>query len=463
MKLSKSHFKRIIVSIIAILAIYGTYWFIFKKSPRESPDDSDKDSSKDTKEGFTTESIKWLDPPKNTKLPFGYYQIDDNQMSQIPYGYIIDPANNRNVIAKTQTAVFEAKPVAIKYTSDGYIPDGYYKVSDVSMGIIPLSPPNLKPSISSVTYRTMSNMTEKNVPLSRITNQPISGRIQVGDYVTIDNMFGASISQVNADKTYNVIYSNNSGLGKVVYAYDNGYVSDTAYYAKKYPWTSTNPLPKKMYYVDSTRSTISFLPDGNDASNCPTCYGYITNKSLILNPTDGQNNQYTQYKDMSNNLDITFHPSPQDLSIQTGNDAGIATVLDQCGNRVLLPKLKAQGDVTYYQPGAYRFGPANYVPKYEDSVYLSRTTNQPTTAEYKSAFLKTGICEVTKNSLIQNEQACNALDVNTCSSMSCCVLLGGSKCVAGSKSGPRDKTNYSDLTVRNKDHYYFQGTCYGNC
>jgi hypothetical protein len=166
---------------------------------------------------------------------------------------------------------------------------------------------------------------------------------------------------------------------------------------------------------------------------------------------------------MSNNLDITFHASAEDISAQTGDDADMATALDQCGNMVILPRLQAQGDITYYTPGAYRFGPANYVPNYEDSVYLSRTTQLPTTAEYKSAFLKTGVCEMTKNAPVQQELACNAMDVNTCSSLSCCVLLGGEKCVAGSEIGPLDKSNYSDLTLRNTDYYYFNGSCYGNC
>jgi hypothetical protein len=452
MKISNSHFRRIVVSIVLLLAIYGIHWWIFGTSPRESPN---------SKEGFSTEPIKWLDS-ENKKLPFGYYQVDANTMAQIPYGYSIDPSNPKNVIPKAQAQTISSTPIKIKYTSDGYLPTGYYKVSDVSMALIPLSPPGLQQSISAITWNPFN--TESNVPMRRITNT--TGTLQVGSSVTIDNKYPAKISAINTNGTttiYDIAYTNTNGLGKVIYTYDNGYVSGDAYYAKQYDWSSDNGLPPKMYYVDKEHSKVAFLPEGTDASNCSTCYGYIRNSNLLLNPADKSGKQLKQYKDMSNNLDITFHPSAEDIRQQTGDELGMATVIDQYGNKVILPKLKAQGDVTYYTPGAYRFGPANYVPKYEDSVYLSRTTQLPTTAEYKSAFLKTGVCEATKHSPIKKEHACNALDVNTCSSMSCCVLLGGSKCVAGSEIGPLDKTNYSDLSIRNKNYYYFNGSCYGNC
>lgn len=450
MKLSKSHFRRIVFSILAILAIYGLYWFVLGQSPREPP----------KKEGFSTEPIKYINVNGAQKLPFGYYQIDDTTMAQIPYGYIIDPTDPKNVIPKSQTATFESRPVAIKYTSDGgNLPEGYYKVSDSKMALLPLSPPNLKPNITAVTFQSLT--TENNVAASRITNKTTTGQIQSGVIVTIDNKYDARITSVNPNNTYNVAYVQSNG--KPNYKYDNGYVSETSYYAAKYDWINTNPLPPKMYYADKNRNKISFLPVGKDASNCATCYGYVDNANLILNPTDSKNQSYTQYKDMSNNLDVTFHPSPEDLKKQTGSDYGEATVLDQYGNKVILPRLQLQGETTYYQPGAYRFGPANYVPAYEDSVFLSRTTHQPTTAAYKSAFLKAGVCEATKSSPVKMEEMCNAMNVNTCGSLSCCVLLGGSKCVAGSDKGPLAKNNYSDLMLKNKDYYYYRGKCYGNC
>ena len=61
------------------------------------------------------------------------------------------------------------------------------------------------------------------------------------------------------------------------------------------------------------------------------------------------------------------------------------------------------------------------------------------------------------------EEKCNKLDINTCASTKCCVLLGGSKCVAGDEKGPVMKANYSDPFIENKEYYYYNGKCYGYC
>ena len=129
------------------------------------------------------------------------------------------------------------------------------------------------------------------------------------------------------------------------------------------------------------------------------------------------------------------------------------------------------GTVTYNEPGYFRFGPSSYVPNYEDSVYLSRLTNvdwrTPVVdfaAEVGNSGAKLGgFCSFHKSSPSQIETECGKLDKNACASTSCCALLGGEKCVAGNESGPTMKSNFSDIYVRNKDHYYYQGKCYGNC
>lgn len=129
------------------------------------------------------------------------------------------------------------------------------------------------------------------------------------------------------------------------------------------------------------------------------------------------------------------------------------------------------GTVTYNEPGYFRFGPSSYVPNYEDSVFLSRLTDVnwktpvvdlASTAGTSGAKLG-GFCSFNKSNPGQTELECNKLDKNTCASTSCCALLGGEKCVAGNESGPTMKSNFSDIYIRNKDHYYYQGKCYGNC
>jgi len=170
----------------------------------------------------------------------------------------------------------------------------------------------------------------------------------------------------------------------------------------------------------------------------------------------------------SNNYNVQYHndasvggtdASPADDLAQTGT-----WILDKHGNKVLIPWSEVPDNITYYEPGSYPFGPSNYVPNYEDTVYLSKTSGQSQVGSfYDSASMSGGFCTKNANSPINLEQSCNALDSDTCSSTTCCVLLGGQKCVAGNQNGPTMKANYSDVLVLNKDFYYYQGKCYGNC
>ena len=118
----------------------------------------------------------------------------------------------------------------------------------------------------------------------------------------------------------------------------------------------------------------------------------------------------------------------------------------------------------YYQPGSYKYDSGLYVPSYQDSVYLSKTTGKHTASEYLDmASLAGGICTHYKDQPEKLEEECAKLDKNICGSTSCCALLGGSKCVAGNAQGPISQLNYGDITVQNRDFYYYKGKCYGNC
>ena len=60
------------------------------------------------------------------------------------------------------------------------------------------------------------------------------------------------------------------------------------------------------------------------------------------------------------------------------------------------------------------------------------------------------------------EQSCSNLTTSRCNSVSCCVLLNGSKCVAGKSTGPTYQTDPSGNKI-NFDYYYYQNKCYGSC
>jgi hypothetical protein len=172
-------------------------------------------------------------------------------------------------------------------------------------------------------------------------------------------------------------------------------------------------------------------------------------------------------RDISQFIDIQYHKTDAELMEEaepTDVQFGNTVIYDENGNTISYPSSSVQGDITYYTPGAYPFGTANYVPNYADSIYLSKLTGQSTTTPvYNTSKMLSGFCSYFEDQPQKKEEVCNKLDPNTCASTNCCVLLGGSKCVSGNTSGPSYKRNYGDVFLRNKDYYYYQGKCYGNC
>lgn len=167
----------------------------------------------------------------------------------------------------------------------------------------------------------------------------------------------------------------------------------------------------------------------------------------------------------ADNLKTQGAATTADQTTEASDAKGVAFVAGPDGKMVAL---KPTGDLgagqTYYEPGTYKFGSATYVPSYEDSVYLSKTTGQSSTSSYLDpATMKGGACSYYKDQPEKLEDMCLAVDINNCGAMSCCVLLGGSKCVSGDALGPRNKLNYGDITLRDKDYYFHDGKCYGNC
>jgi hypothetical protein len=393
--------------------------------------------------------IKYTDAAK-TKLVAGYYQIDNTTMMPIPYGYAIDPSNTKHIKPKTQAATqsLAVNKKTPPYPSPGmWIPDGYYALTDSSLGVLP---PNMMPKVNHV------------------------------------------------DVSYNTIPP------RLLVYYDPGYVSSVAYYkatfptpvsvksflatAAKPPYTSVNPPPAPpptMYFADACFNTVSFLPYGKiqDPSNG---YGYVGNPNLISQTGQFEYNN-TNFRDIADNYNLDYHTSAEDLmksdssfdsntntmtildnsgtpvKIPYSGSYKTMTVYDQQGNPVVIPYSAMQGTVTYYQPGSFPFGGSTYIPNYEDSVYMSRSTQLATTSPYTPSSGALGACDAYQNLPAQQEEYCRTLDAETCSSTSCCVLLGGAKCVAGNETGPLYKNNYGDYLLRNKDAYYYNGKCYGNC
>jgi len=191
---------------------------------------------------------------------------------------------------------------------------------------------------------------------------------------------------------------------------------------------------------------------------------YATNINQQNQLTNSLNATNDTIKYDSNNFNIQYHDSVNTIKAQDDVRDGAAYVLDKSGNMVSLQSIGNGVTPTYYQPGSYKYGASTYVPNYEDSIYLSKTTGESAvTPILNQASISKGFCSYYINQPDKLEEACMKTDPNICASTSCCVLLGGSKCVSGNRQGAYMKENYGDTTILNRDYYYFKGKCYGNC
>lgn len=360
--------------------------------------------------------------PTSQLIP-GYYKADDQFMRRIPYGYVVDPADSMHILPKSLTALTYAAGQH-EYGTENIIEDGYYLTAGHRLAILP---PGMYADVSGVSY----------------------------------------------------IRNPSTGLHVLKYTYREGYISKDRHFLKSFAVNSEiEELPPGFYYTDSSKTRISFLPDGAMAD---TVQGWGYKYAPGNAPTDiNPENKSLSYSDLSRNF-MAYHKT--EAEIKSEMEAGGATSLggymsmivkDQNGNLVKMPVpdssygLLGVDSEVYYKPGQYPYGAQNYVPSYEDYVYLTyadgKKAPQMTMAKYADAdSAKGGFCEATSHSMIEREAQCNALSGNICASTSCCVLLGGEKCVAGGADGPENKENYADLFIKNKDFYYYNTKCYGNC
>jgi len=115
----------------------------------------------------------------------------------------------------------------------------------------------------------------------------------------------------------------------------------------------------------------------------------------------------------------------------------------------------------YNESGTVKYGGTGYVPSYEQAAYNNdfKFKTEPNTVAYGQ---NEGFCKDT-DMFGQIEKKCNSLTKDVCATTSCCVSVGGEKCVHGNENGPKQKSIYSDTSIKNRDVYYYQGKCYGNC
>ena len=336
----------------------------------------------------------------------------------VPSGYQINPNDKTKLLPKDNDTKYAVE--SYRLATDKTINMGSIDIKNVNYA---LSNGFTEP-LEEDYYRTMTADTDAPNPAN--TNFSKNGKV-MAVYKGGQQWFSGTIEEVNPDFTFKITFDNGSvedGIAKEK-------IRAIKYRQKPIP----DPLPNG-YEIDPVTGLMTFNL---------TLYALQTFQTTF--DANSANDANFKYRD-----DV-----PMDL--------GTYYQYDQNGNMIEIQNTEAQfSPVLYYVPGAYKFGSSNYVPNYEDSVYLSRTTRQSqTTPVYNTASMLGGFCAQYKNDTTAIEEKCAALDLNACASTSCCALLGGQKCVAGNENGPKNLANYTDYSLKNRDFYYYQGKCYGNC
>lgn len=93
------------------------------------------------------------------------------------------------------------------------------------------------------------------------------------------------------------------------------------------------------------------------------------------------------YRYRTDNYNVEYHDSADVWKSRTDNldlSFGNVWVIDASGNKVNIPYSSLSNYTTYNTPGTFTYGASSYVPSYEDSIYLSRSTGLPTVSVYNN-------------------------------------------------------------------------------
>jgi hypothetical protein len=324
-----------------------------------------------SKEAF--EVVPYATDPNTNKIVKGYYQVTDNKMAEIPYGFGLDLSDPKKIIPVTKVGINMLTP---RYNAPlpkkgEKMPDNFYLIKYCSDSQ-PTSNPGTIPPLTCSTY-------------------------------------DLSLAILPPHMSPNLIWIDISGNpAEILYYYEPGYISETQYYENKYSVPNNlSSLPKELYYTDESHDFASFLQYGQ-IQDTSKGYGAIRNPSLDLY-NEKFDYQESGYKNIKNDYSAQFHDDIDTIKKQ--NDMydlnfGEVRVKDQNGNVVILPRTESQGSVTFYEPGEFPFGASTYVPNYEDSVYLSSLGNRTPFGNAKLANCN-GACNAYNEFKYKMDNYCN--------------------------------------------------------
>jgi len=392
----------------------------------------------------------------------GYYAINVGTVNApvwkqkaVPYGYLVDPNDKTKIIGKTETSKKSANPelddadfLAPPFLN---IPGGTYSGNSPNYGL------NIKPPASGYYKIQVTDGTTTKYFMKKSPNDYVADRKDLLE----DNVNPGTTS---GSKKYTKMIFRAPEIPE-------SEISSTTGATEIQSAAVTNGDPNfDGYFIINKGGTYykKLIPNGYDiSSNDPISVEYARLPDVGKHTPLKYNPNFTP--DKISVSDISYNAKDIDVKYRDDKDLVDANIgkywmFDSEGKLVEVNTEMQKSPILYYIPGAYKFGASNYVPNYEDSVFLSRTTRESQLAPViNTASQLGGFCSQYEGNTTKLEEKCAAQDLNACASTSCCVLLGGQKCVTGNQNGPKNPANYTDYNLKNRDFYYYQGKCYGNC
>jgi len=181
--------------------------------------------------------------------------------------------------------------------------------------------------------------------------------------------------------------------------------------------------------------------------------GYVEGFETTTNPTGLQTTPATGSTNSTSPTQTTGSTNSTSPTQTTTKSTNLTT--DPKYVNELVNKQNSDKEIVTTEPGSSDYLPNTSVSSYDNHSIKNATPLQKTPA------MMGGFCEQNKHNPFELEKQCNSFDSKICASTNCCVLLGGDSCTAGNENGPLHKEQYNK--IKNRDYYYYQGKCYGNC
>ena len=255
-------------------------------------------------------------------------------------------------------------------------------------------------------------------PDEAAANNPINIYQVIQYFNKLGFLTNAQLSEVNAmaakrsnDMNDAIIARLKSSVGSAKYEEFISIYNDLEYFKKKGIITDiyATQIYNLLYREKTTTNALIALK--RDISNYAVVHAKANNST---------NSSFTNTPSYNANVsNVKYHDDPSKLS-----DPQRDIMIKGPDGKMIKWSDAVKIDARYNNSGYSRYSPTNYVPEYEDSIFLSRFSSYTAKAPVVDYGFglgpdKSGFCKASESNPSETDIKCNKLDANTCAATSC--------------------------------------------